>query len=194
MPGSKNICIYCSSSNAIHPVFFKAANELAALMAQRGHTLVYGGACVGLMGELARTIHHNNGKVTGVIPKKIKIKKKGICYEHADKLIITEDMRERKATMESLSDAFIALPGGFGTLEEVSEIITAKQLGFHDKPVIILNTAGYYDPLIEFFDHVYKFKFSQPESRDSYYITSDIEDCIKYIEKYIPKFFPVKFH
>ena len=192
MSNSKNICIYCSSSNVVDPIFFQTANELATLMAKKGHALVYGGACIGLMGELAKTIHHNNGKVIGVIPEKLR--DKGVCYEQADKLIITKDMRERKAIMEELSDAFITLPGGFGTLEEVAEMITARQLGFHNKPIIILNIAGYYDPLIGFFEHMFKFKFSKTDFRNSYYVTSSVEDCVKYIEAYTPMDFGEKFY
>lgn len=180
----KNICIYCSASDVIDPIFFKAANELGKLMAQRGHTLVYGGGCVGLMGEIARSIHHNRGKVIGIIPEGIKSKE--ICYEAADELIVTKDMRERKALMDMRADAFITLPGGFGTLEEILEIITARQLGFHNKPVVILNIEGFYDPLIDLFEHIYNHKFAKSELKDSYYVTPDIQDAVDFIEQYTP--------
>lgn len=184
MKNSKNICVYCSSSNSIDPVFFKAANELATAIVKRGHTLVYGGGCVGLMGELARTVHHHQGKVIGVISEGIR--NKGVCYEQSDELIITRDMRERKHIMDTRSDAFITLPGGFGTLEEVSEMITSKQLGFHNKPLVILNVNNFYAPLIEFFEHIYNYGFSKAVFRDLYYLTPDIESCISYIENYTP--------
>lgn len=181
---SKNICIYCSSSNTIDSSFFKTANELGALMAKRGHTLVYGGGCVGLMGEIAKTMHHNAGKVIGVIPEELRLKE--ICYEQADELIVTKDMRERKAVMENRSDAFITLPGGFGTLEEVLEMITARQLGFHNKPIVIININGFYDPLINLFEHIYKHNFAKSDLKDSYYVASNVKDAVDFIEQYLP--------
>ena len=192
MADSKNICVYCSSSNAVDSIFFKAANGLATLMAKRGHSLVYGGAGIGLMGELAKTIHHNNGRVIGIMPESIK--NKGICYKQADELIITKSMQERKDILTARSDAFIALPGGFGTLDEISEMITLKQVGAHDKPVIILNINNYYDSLINFFDNMYIHNFIKAEYQDSYYITDKVEDCIRYIEEYIPVSFANKFY
>lgn len=188
----KSICIYCSSSNAVDPIFFNAANELATLMAKRGHALVYGGAKIGLMGELARTIHHNKGKVIGIMPQEIR--NKGICYEMADELIITKDIQERKEILSAKSDAFVALPGGFGTLDEISEMITLKQIGAHDKPLVFLNINNYYDPLVSFFENMYDFKFSKSDYRDSYYVTDNMEDCIRYIEEYIPTNFAEKFY
>jgi uncharacterized protein (TIGR00730 family) len=181
---SKNICVYSSSSNVIDPVFFRSANELAEKMAKKGHKLVYGGGCIGLMGEMARTMHHFGGFVRGIIPERLNIQ--GVCYDAADELIVTKDMRDRKALMEDHSDAFIALPGGFGTLEEISEIITGKQLGFHNKPAVILNIDGFYNPLIEFFENIYGFKFSKPAFRDSYLVTASIDEGLEYIETYIP--------
>ena len=161
-------------------------------MAKRGHSLVYGGAGIGLMGELAKTIHHNKGRVIGIMPEAIK--NKGICYEQADELIITKSMQERKDILAARSDAFIALPGGFGTLDEISEIITLKQVGAHNKPVIILNINNYYDSLISFFDNMYSHSFIKAEYRDSYYIADSVEDCIRYIEEYTPISFADKFY
>ena len=133
------------------------AEQLGGQMAGRGHALVYGGTNVGLMGSVARAMRQAGGKVVGVIPKFIA--DRGIAYEAADELIITNDMRQRKATMEARSDAFIAMPGGFGTLEEVLEIITLKQLQQHTKPVVFLNPGGFYDPLTSLFEHMYEKRF-----------------------------------
>ena len=178
----KNICVYCSSSNIVDPVFFKAANELGALMANKGHTLVYGGGCVGLMGEVAKSVHHHKGKVIGIIPEGLRHKE--VCYEQSDELIVTKDMRDRKAIMDERSDAVITLPGGFGTLEEILEMITSRQLGFHNKPLVIVNINGFYDPLIELFEHIYEHKFANTELRISYHVASNVKDAVEYIEQY----------
>ncbi|MDD3012265.1 MAG: TIGR00730 family Rossman fold protein [Candidatus Gastranaerophilales bacterium] len=181
----KKICIYCSSSDEVDLVYFQAAKELAALVAAENHTLVYGGASVGLMGEIAKTAHSFGGKVVGVIPKGIK--NMGVAYEAADEFIVTKDLRERKSIMETFSDAFIALPGGFGTLEEMLEMITLKQLNFHNKPLVFLNINDFYKPLFDLFEHVYNSRFANSKCRNLYYIASDPKSAIKYIEDYIPE-------
>ncbi|OGI23400.1 MAG: Rossman fold protein, TIGR00730 family [Candidatus Melainabacteria bacterium RIFOXYA2_FULL_32_9] len=178
----KNICIYCSASNTVDSAFFRAANKLGTLIATRGHTLVYGGGCVGLMGEVAKSVHHCGGEVIGVIPEGLRNKE--VCYEQADELIVTKDMRERKATMEAKSDAFITIPGGFGTLEEILEMITARQLGFHNKPLVIVNINGFYDPLVQLFEHIFQHNFANANLKDSYYIASDIESAVTFVEQY----------
>ena len=134
----KTICVYSSSSDAIAPEFFAVAEELGAALAGAGYGLIYGGARVGLMGAVARAVHAHGGHVVGVLPGVLQ--RKELTYEPADELIITQDLRERKAIMETRADAFIALPGGFGTLEEVLEILTLKQLLLHSKPLVLLNT------------------------------------------------------
>jgi hypothetical protein len=178
----KNICIYCSSSDNIDEIFFNTAREMAKKIAQKNFKVVFGAGCVGLMGEIARTMHHNGGKIIGVIPEKLI--KMGICYDNCDELIITADMRERKHTMEKISDGFIALPGGFGTLEEISEMITGKQLGFHNRPLVFLNINEFYTPLFEFFEHIYRYNFAKEESKKLYHITENIDDAVDYIENY----------
>lgn len=186
----KKICIYCSSSDAVDPIYFQAAKELAGLIATGGHTLVYGGASIGLMGEIARTSHQFGGKVVGVIPEGIK--NMGIAYEAADEFIITKDLRERKSVMENFSDAFIALPGGFGTLEEILEMITLKQLNFHNRPLVFLNIDNFYSPFFEFFDHIYKSRFAKAECESLYFVANDPKSAVKYIEEYIPAVIPAK--
>lgn len=191
MSNPKNICVYCSASDLVDKMFFEEANKLATLIAQHNHTLVYGGGCVGLMGEVARTVQHHNGKVIGVIPEGLI--KKEVGYDNADELIITKTMRERKGIMDDRSDAFVTLPGGFGTLEEISEMLTSKQLQFHDKPLVIVNTGGFYNPLLHFFEHMYNFNFASPEFKKAYYIADSAEDAIKYIEEYVPEEIASKF-
>lgn len=180
----KSICVYSSSSDAISKGFFDVAVELGTRMAEDGYTLVYGGGCIGLMGALAKAIHAHDGKVLGVIPGFMR--RTGVCYEDADELIVTSDMRERKAAMEEESDAFIGMPGGFGTLEEMLEIITLKQLGQHSKAIVFLNVNGFYDPLKETFEHIYREHFAKEDYRQLYYFAPDVDSAMKYLKAYKP--------
>ncbi len=174
------------------PAFFTLAEELGKEMARRGHVLVYGGTNVGLMGAVARAAQQGGGKVVGVIPKFIA--DRGLAYQSANELIVTNDMRQRKATMEARADAFVALPGGFGTLEEVLEIITLKQLQQHTKPVIFLNSDGYYDPLTTLFEHMYEHRFAKPAYRGMYEFAADVRSALDYMESYQPPVLPAKWH
>lgn len=153
------VCVYCSSSNDIDEAYPPVAEALGRHLAARGHTLVYGGGAVGLMGVLARAAHDAGGHVTGVIPSKLQ-DREGIAYD-ADELIVTETMRERKRIMFSSSDAFIVLPGGFGTLEEFMEVLTLKQLGYHDHPIALLNVNGFFDTLLSFFNELREGRFTR---------------------------------
>ena len=164
-------------------VFFDAAEELGGLLAQRKISLVYGGARVGLMGALAMAVHQHGGHVIGVIPRFMRDRE--IAYEAADELIATETMRERKEIMESRADAFIALPGGFGTLEEILEIITLRLLHRHEKPVAFLNTADFYRPLIAMFEHFYAHNFAKPSSRSFYHVAPTPSDALEYIAGHV---------
>lgn len=181
---SKTICVYSSSSDAVGDHFFQAARQLGAIMGERGDTLVYGGACIGLMGEMARAVHQSGGKVVGIIPKYLA--HYDITYDNADELILTEDMRERKAMMEERSDAFISLPGGFGTLEETMEILTLKQVQQHNKPIVIINTGNFYDHLIHLFELIYKESFAKSEQRHLYSVVPHAGDAMDYIDNYQP--------
>ena len=181
---NKTICVYSSSSCNIDRLYFEVAEELGEAIALRGDTFLFGGGMIGLMGATAEAVHKHHGKVIGVIPKALNIK--GVVYDYCDELVITEGMRERKAVMDARSDAFIALPGGFGTLEEVLEIITLKQLKYHTKPVVILNTAGFYDSLLAQFEEIIDQKFAKPESKGLYYVTSNLNEALEYIDSYQP--------
>lgn len=185
---AKNICVFSASSEAVDPAYFALAEELGAALAARGHVLVYGGTNIGLMGAMARAAQQHGGKVVGVIPAFIA--NRGFAYEMADELIITNDMRQRKATMEARSDAFLALPGGFGTLEEVLEVITLKQLQQHVKPVVFLNRNGYFDPLTVVFEHMYEHGFAKPVYRLMYHFAGDIAPALDYLEQYRPEDLP----
>jgi len=152
MASINSICIYCGSSSGRLEAYASAAVALAEALVSRNIRLVYGGASIGIMGVVADQVLKLGGEVVGVIPKALSHKE--IVHQHLTELYITESMHERKMQMAELSDGFIALPGGIGTLEELFEIWTWAQLGFHQKPCGLLNVAGYYDSLIQFLDHV----------------------------------------
>ena len=147
----KNICVYCGSSVGRSAAYRHAARGLARELVSRDVGLVYGGASVGLMGELANEVLALGGSAVGVIPKRLALKE--VAHEGLDRLIVVDSMHERKATMAELADGFIALPGGWGTLEEIFEIMTWAQLGLHEKPCGLLNVEGYYDHLGAFLKH-----------------------------------------
>jgi cytokinin riboside 5'-monophosphate phosphoribohydrolase len=181
---STRVCVYCSSSDRVHGVHMRDARILGEAIAERGWELVFGGADVGVMGTLARSVKAGGGRVTGVLPQAIS--DRGLAYAAADELIVTRGLRERKERMESLADAFVALAGGFGTLEETLEIITLKQLGLHNKAIAIVNTAGFYDSLMELFQKMYKESFAKPTFGSIYFCASDVEKALAYLESYRP--------
>jgi uncharacterized protein (TIGR00730 family) len=176
----KNICVYCSSSNAVAPVYFKTAEELGRRLAERGDTLVYGGSTAGTMGALAKSAQQHGGKVVGIIPQVLWDLE--LAYEQADELLVTRDLRERKGMMESRADAFIALPGGIGTLEEVAEVLALKSLKIHSKPIILMNVGGFYEPLVSLFDHMDQAQFMRHGFRDLYYLAPDVTSALDYLD------------
>jgi uncharacterized protein (TIGR00730 family) len=158
------LCVFCGSSPGGDPAYLAAAGAMGSAIADRGLTLVYGGAKVGLMGAVADAALAAGGKVIGVLPKALMIKEIG--HHGLSQLEVVGSMHERKARMAELSDGFVALPGGAGTLEEIFEIWTWGQLGFHGKPAGFLNVAGYYDKLLGFLDHTVGEAFVKPVHRD----------------------------
>ena len=179
------ICVFCSSSSAISEKYFQIAKKLGEIIALNNYELVYGGANVGLMKAISDAVIKNNGRVIGVIPEVIF--NKGLADKNISQLIVTKNMSERKQKMTELSDAFIALPGGFGTLEELLEVITLKQLEEHLKPIVILNYDNFYNNLFKQFEVFYNSKFSKNIYRELYYISTNIEDSINYINNYQEK-------
>jgi len=159
----KRICIFCASSPGNRPEYAAAAEEMATELVNRKIGLVYGGSKVGLMGVLADAVLGAGGEAVGVIPKNLMEREVG--HAGLSKLHVVQSMHERKALMADLSDAFIALPGGFGTLEEFCEVVTWSQLGLHAKPCGILNVLEYYSPLLAMFDHAVEERFLKPENR-----------------------------
>jgi len=171
----KRLCVFCGSNAGIRPEYGIAAQELAAVLARRGLGLVYGGGNVGLMGMIAESMLRAGGEVIGVIPQSLVAKE--LAHHGVSELRIVDTMHQRKALMNELSDAFIALPGGFGTLDEFFEILTWSQLGIHGKPSGLLNVSGYFDSLLAMLDHAVTERFLRPAHRELVIAGTDA-DCL----------------
>ncbi|CAN5693255.1 TIGR00730 family Rossman fold protein [soil metagenome] len=183
-PVFNRICVFCGTNAGERPEYVAAARELGKLLADEGIELVYGGASVGIMGELADAAHEHGGHVTGIIPQQLM--KKEAAHTGIPDLIVVASMHQRKSQMADLSDGFIALPGGIGTLEGYFEILTWGQLGIHRKPSGILNVAGYFDRLIEFLDHAVKEGFLEQEHREMIVVESDARKLLERLKQYAP--------
>jgi uncharacterized protein (TIGR00730 family) len=168
--------VYCSSSAAVDRAHVEVARELGSALAARGDVLVWGGATVGLMGEVARAARAAGGRTVGVIPESLTAVE--IADHAADELVITADMLSRKAELARRADGFVALPGGFGTLEELLEQLTGRLLGFHDKPVVLVDVDGFWQPLLALFEHLYQEGFAHPESHLAYAVVSDVDGVL----------------
>ena len=173
----------------LEKLYYDTAAEFGKLMGQNGFNLVYGGGRLGMMFANADAVKKNGGKIIGVIPEKLY--SLGISNINCDKRFVTKCMRTRKAKMDELSDAVVALAGGFGTLEELSEMIVQKQLGYHCKPIVILNTNNYYAKLIDFFNNIIEQNFAVKNTSEIYYIAQTPLDAINYLKNYEPKRFNV---
>ncbi len=184
------ICIYCSSSNNLPEKFYQFAQILGERIGKDGYNMVYGGTTAGMMGVIANNAIKNGADVIGVIPERIA--SFGLKHPDLAKVIITKDMRERKAVMEKFAGVFAAAPGGFGTFEEIFEILVAKQLGYHNKPVIFLNFDNYYSNMLKMFDTVYENKFAKEEMKQLYFIADSIDEMFEYIKSYTPYKFVLK--
>jgi uncharacterized protein (TIGR00730 family) len=171
----KRICVYCGSNQGHDPRFAVAARRFGEVLAANRIGLVYGGGTAGLMGAVARAVRDHGGEVIGVIPEFLKAQER--MFADADEIIVTADMHERKRLMFEHADAFVALPGGVGTLEEVVEQLTWAQLGRHKKPILIANIAGFWDPLIAMLDHLFSLGFLA-SGRLSYLVTDDVDDIL----------------
>jgi uncharacterized protein (TIGR00730 family) len=178
----KTICVFCSSSEDLDNKYYNLAKELGKLIGQTGYNLIHGAGSIGLMGVLMKSAAENGSEVTGVVPEHLN--RKNIVNEDFQKLVITKDMKDRKEFMRNNSDAFIALPGGFGTLEELMEVITLKQLKYHSKPIVIINANNYYFNLLEQFNEFYNQKFANISYKALYYVTDNISDALNYIDSY----------
>ncbi len=180
----KRICVFCGSSPGSRPEYRAAAEELGAELVRRKIGLVYGGGNVGLMGVLADAVLAAGGEAVGVIPENLMALEVG--HKGLTKLHVVRSMHERKALMADLSDGFIAMPGGFGTLEEFCEVVTWSQLGLHAKPCGILNVLGYYSPLLAMFDHAVEERFLKPENRALVLARDSVVELLRAMEEWRP--------
>lgn len=180
----RRLCVFCGSSPGARPEYAEAARELGRELLRRGVGLVYGGGRVGLMYEVARVVHEGGGEVIGVIPGDMV--EKELAYIDIRDLRVVGTMHERKALMAGLSDGFVALPGGLGTIEEIFEVLTWAQLGMHRKPCGFLNVAGYFDRLLEFLNQAVCERFIQPEHRAMILVEGDPAMLVAKLEAYVP--------
>jgi len=181
MTALRRITVYCSSSPHLEAAFAHTAERLARSIAARGATLVYGGGGIGLMGVIARTAKAAGGRVEGIITEKFVALEQG--WDGCDELVVVDSMRERKRQLAERADAFVILPGGLGTFEEFFEILVARQIGDHHKPIGIVNDRGYYDPLLSLIDHSIEHRFVKPAARALLHVHPDpdwvLDACAK---------------
>lgn len=175
-----NICLYGASSSSIAKAYINPTEALGEKMADRGHTLIFGGGAAGLMGAAARGAYSHGGKIIGVVPSFLNVD--GILFNNCDELIFTDTMRERKQLMEEKSDAFVMTPGGLGTFDEFFEILTLKQLGRHSKPIAVFNINGYFDSLIAQLNNAVYKQFMTPEALELCLFTDNADKLINYLE------------
>lgn len=185
MTDIKRVCVFASSCNYLEKLYYEAAAEFGELLGKSGYDMVYGGSSLGLMWACAEKVKQNGAQLIGVMPERLH--NMGVHTDECVELFITPCMRSRKAKMDELSDAVVALAGGFGTLEELSEMIVQKQLGYNNKPIVILNTNGFYDKLIEFFDEIINQKFARDTAKKLYFVASTPKEVIEYIKNYQPE-------
>jgi uncharacterized protein (TIGR00730 family) len=180
----ESICVFCGSSSGSQDAYRAAAEAVGKRLAERKLRLVFGGGSCGLMGVVADAAIAAGGQVTGVIPKAIE--RREFAHRGLSDLRVVDSMHQRKAMMAELSDGFIALPGGLGTLEELFEVLTWAQLGIHEKPVALLNVAGYFDPLLALLDHHVREGFLRPEHHALLMHGDDIDDLLERMAKHEP--------
>lgn len=178
------ICIYGASSNAIDKSFLDAGEQLGKAIAQNNHTVVFGGGAAGLMGAVARGSHSENGEIIGICPSFFNVD--SALFTDCTEMIYTETMRERKQLLDEMSDAFVITPGGIGTFDEFFEIYTLRQLAVHQKPIVIFNTNGYYNPLIDMLNNAIDKAFMPATNMDLLFISDDPQKIINHIQNYNP--------
>jgi len=181
MTAIRSICVYCGSSPGTSPSFTAAAQTFGRILAEEGVTLVYGGGSRGLMGALATAVHDHGGRIVGVIPEFLRAKE--LPFGGAQELTVTATMHERKQIMFERADAFIALPGGIGTLEELVEQLTWAQLGRHRKPIVLANIDRFWDPLCELLDHMRSLGFVHSSVNVEYGIADTVEDILPLVRR-----------
>lgn len=176
-----NICVFGAASNDIGERFLSPGETLGRKLAERGHSLIFGGGNTGMMGAAARGMHERGGRIIGVAPSFFNVD--GVLYPYCDEIIYTETMRQRKQKMEDMSDGFIVTPGGVGTFEEFFEILTLKQLKQLSKPIAILNLNNYYDPMLSMLRHAAETNFMSENNFRLFFVTDDIGEALDYIKQ-----------
>lgn len=179
-----SVTVYCSSSMDLAQSYFVAAQATGRALAENNWSLVYGGNAIGLMQTVADAVRAAGGKVIGVTPQLMV--DKNLHDTQAHELIVTNTMRDRKAIMEEKGDAFLTLPGGLGTFEEIFEIIVGRQLGYHNKPIVLLNVDGYFNPLLQMIEHGIEQKFIKARSRGLYFVAASVDEAIAYFRSHHP--------
>ncbi len=185
-----SVCVYCGSSSRVAESYKEAARSLGRILAENSIELVYGGGQVGIMGILADAVIASGGTVTGIIPEFLFAKEVG--KSDVDNLIRVESMHDRKQKMAEMSDAFVVLPGGFGTMDETFEILTWRQLSLHNKPTVIVDIDGYWRPLVTLMEHIIDEGFASPDNRRLYEVVTAVEDVLPAIAKDVDTVSPVE--
>ncbi len=181
-----NICVYGAASSLIDPNYIEAGKELGRKMVERGHGLVFGGGSHGMMGALADGVAEKSGYILGIIPEFFKEANSEVSFNNCSEYIYTDTMRERKRLLEEKSDAFIVSPGGIGTMDEFFEILTLKQLGRHNKAIVLYNVNGFFDELENMMTKSIEQHFITDDCKELYKVSSDINEILDYIESYDP--------
>jgi hypothetical protein len=177
---AKLLCVYCGSSKRLDSRYYAASEAVGRAMVEHGWGLVYGGGNVGMMGSVAQAVKEAGGHVVGVIPEFMK--ERELAYHRADELITVDSMRNRKRIMEERASAFLALPGGIGTLEELTEILTLRYINRLDKPVVVFNQEGFYDDLLRFFERMTRERFKSPGMHDLFGVAGRVEEIWPLLE------------
>jgi len=185
MSAISKVCVYCGSSPGTDPAYVKAAQDFGRILAEAKVGLVYGGGALGIMGALAYSVLDHGGEVTGIIPEFLMSRERALRGTH--ELIVTRDMHERKRKMFDMADAFVTLPGGVGTLEEVVEQITWMQLGRHRKPILLANIGGFWDPLCALFDHMRALEFIHSRGTFDVLVTDTVESILPMLRDFAAK-------
>ena len=177
----KQVCVYCSARDAVDPLYIKAARELGETLATNSRSLIYGGGSTGLMGAITDATIEHGGYVTGIIPEHLRDVEQ--MHKGVQNLVVVETMHERKRRMAEMADAFVIMPGGFGTMDEFFEILTWRQLGLHDKPILIVNINGFWDHLISLISHMNQGKFVSQKDVDKFVIVDRVEEVLPMLLK-----------
>lgn len=176
-----SVCVYCGATDLAEPKYAEAARRVGEELARRQWTLVWGGSKTGLMGAVARGAKESGGRVVGVLPEFIRDWE--VAYDRADEMMVVTTMQERKLLLQTRADAFVVLPGGVGTLDELADTLDLRNLSRHRKPIILLNQDGYYDPLLAFFDRMAAEKFSKSEARSQFRVVRSVEEVFAALEQ-----------